>query len=117
MTSTRRILVAATMLALVTSATVATGSALASENPSPATVEFVYKGQVCYDHSYPRVASFKCDSGPSDSAGYITQAKCSNGAVVFGNYETYSSSYYSNAVCPVGTSVVQATPEPQYKFK
>ncbi|GAA2261304.1 hypothetical protein GCM10010402_16120 [Actinomadura luteofluorescens] len=75
---------------------------------------FVYKGQTCEDHSYDRTASYHCWAGPPDSHMYQTHARCSDGSVKHGNYEWYTSVYFSLVACPPGTSVIWSRPEPQY---
>ncbi|RSN46678.1 MULTISPECIES: hypothetical protein [Actinomadura] len=100
-------------------ATAAAAVALTSLYPAAAHAgqavrSFVYKGQTCEDHSYDRTASYHCWAGPPDAQMYQTQARCSDGSYKHGNYEWYTSKYFSLVSCPPGTSVTWSRPEPQY---
>ncbi|WP_141582476.1 hypothetical protein [Actinomadura sp. WMMA1423] len=102
--------IAATAVAAVALAPLSSVAASARE---PAR-SFVYKGQTCEDHSYDRTASYHCWAGPPDAHVYQTQARCSDGSYKHGNYERYTSVYFSLVACPPGTSVTWSRPEPQY---
>ncbi|GAA0949784.1 hypothetical protein [Actinocorallia libanotica] len=86
----------------------------ASANARQAARAFEYKGQTCNDHSYDRTASYHCWAGPRDARIYQTQVRCSDGSYRHGNYERYTSNYFSLVSCPPGTRVTWSRPEPQY---
>ncbi|MFI6515492.1 hypothetical protein ACIBF1_08040 [Spirillospora sp. NPDC050679] len=103
----------ATALALAAAVPLTATAASGGTSSKPAR-SFTYKGQTCEDHSYDRTASYHCWAGPADARVYQTQARCSDGSVKHGNYEYYTSKYFSLVACPAGTSVTWSRPEPQY---